>query len=120
MEMHHRSKYLARTKNGSLVFCRDCGMYQLTFGQFHLELDRSELQHFGAFLEELDPDYWEGNFCDMGLRRRIPIPTQQDNLCLVLDRPELEELKGLVFYRKGQGSISLIKVRDVDYDFIMN
>lgn len=120
MEMHHRSKYLARSKNGSLALCKDCGTYHLSFGQFHLALDLPQLQHFGVFLEELDVDIWDSNFHDMGQRRRISIPTQQDNLTLILDRSELEELKGLVFYRKCKGHAPLIKLRDVDYDFITN
>jgi hypothetical protein len=102
-----------------MVFCKDCGVFHLTFGQFYLELTENELYHFGVFLHDLDPDFWENKYCDCSMRRKIPIPTQQVNLYLMLNRTELEELKNLVFYKERKG-MHLINLEDVDYDFIIN
>ena len=103
-----------------LVFCKGCGLYHLTFGHFYLELTEKELYYLGAYLNEVDIDYWENKLCSCAMKRKIPIPTQQTNLCLLLNRTELEELKRLVFFRENDDRMDLIKVGDVDYDFIKN
>ena len=118
--MEHKTKYLNRTKNGSMVFCKDCGVFHLTFGNFYLELTEDELYHFGAFLQDLDAGYWENKYCGCTLKRKIPIPTQQTNLYLMLNRTELEELKRLVFFKERQKRMQLIQIEDVDYTFIKN
>jgi len=118
--MSHRPKTLNQTKNGLLVFCRSCGVYHLTFGHFYLELTQTELHYFGTYLRELDVDYWENKNCSCMMKRKIPIPTQQTNLCLLLSRTEVEELKTLLVAKETKDKIDLIKVRDIDYDFIKN
>ena len=118
--MEHKTKYLNQTKNGFLVFCKDCGVFHLTFGNFYLELTENELYHFCAFLQDLDAGYWENKYCGCTLKRKIPIPTQQINLYLMLNRTELEELKHLVFFKERQKGMQLIHIEDVDYNFIKN
>jgi len=120
MEKQHRSKLLAQSKNGTLAISGDCRTYHLGFGQFYLELTLAELQRFGVFLEELDVRPWEADLGGQGPKRRISIPTQQENLWLTLDRAELEEPKALIFYRKCRQPLSLIKARDLDYEFNRN
>lgn len=92
----------------------------MTFGQFLLELSPRELQSFAVYLEELDIDYWEDTRSPRDVKRRIPIPTQQANLCLMLNRNELYELKGLVFHRKTKKDIRLLNPREIDCDLIYN
>lgn len=118
--MSHKTKVLNQTKNGFLVSCSTCKLFHLTFGHFYLEFSRDELTHFGNFLVQIDPDYWDSKYCNCTMKRKIPIPTQQLNLYLLLNRTELEELKNLVFYKDNNEDIPLIRVEHVDYDFIKN
>lgn len=118
--MYHRSKTLNQTKNGLLVFCKSCGVYHLTFGHFYLELTKTELHYFGTYITELDVDYWENKCSSCTMKRKIPIPTQQTNLCLLLNRTEVEELKTLLATKGAKDKIDIIKVKDIDYDFIKN
>lgn len=118
--MCYKTEVLNQTKNGFLISCSSCRVYHLTFGHFYLELTERELDHFGAFIDEIDANYWDNKYCSCTMKRKIPIPTQQPNLCLMLNRTELEELKSLVFFNEKQKKMHLIQVEDVDYDFIKN
>lgn len=118
--MCHKTKKLSQTKNGSLLLCSTCNVYHLSFGHFYLELTKKELFNFGDFLDTIDVDYWNNKHLGCGMRRKIPIPTQQLNLYLMLNRTELEELKRLVFFKEKAMDMNLIQVRDVDYDFVAN
>ena len=100
--MCHKTKVLNQTKNGFLVLCSACRVYHLTFGRFYLELTEKELDYFGVFINEIDANYWDNNYWNYNMKRKIPIPTQQLNLYLMLNRTELEELKNLVFLRKSK------------------
>jgi len=73
--------------------------------------------NFYKFLKSLDLDYWEQHYGN-GTKRKIPIPTLQDNLYLMLTRAELEEIKGLMQYDRQ--SLSILSVDDIDYQFILN
>lgn len=115
--MSDTPQILNRTKHGSLIYCKDCELFHLSYGQFHLSFCKKELRHFYQFLNGLDLDYWEQHYGD-GTKRKIPIPTLQNNLYLMLTRAELEELKGLMCYNKR--SLPLLTVDDIDYQYILN
>lgn len=118
--MCHKAKVLNQTKNGYLVSCSSCMVYHLTFGHFYLELTEMEFAYFGAFIDKIDANYWDNKYSNNKLKRRIPIPTEQKNLYLMLNRTELEELKQLIFFNENEEKVDLIHVEDVDYDFIKN
>ncbi|MEM9650072.1 MAG: DUF6686 family protein [Bacteroidota bacterium] len=110
---------LKQTKNGFLLHCTCCETYHLTFGHFYLELNRKEMEHFKTYLEHLDPLYWENFYCSCSMKRKIPIPTLQLNLHIMLNRSELEELKGLLGI-SGASAQELIKAENVDYSYSKN
>lgn len=118
--MCYQTKVLNQTKNGFLMSCSECGMYHLTFGHFYLELTKKELYHFGIFLDDIDVSYWNTTYSSTTMRRKIPIPTQQKNLYLMLHPTELEELKRLVYFRDKEAYMPLIQLEDVDYVFVEN
>ncbi|HNQ27072.1 MAG TPA: hypothetical protein PKL92_04055 [Aquaticitalea sp.] len=115
--MSNEPQILNRTKYGSLVYCKSCAQFHLSYGQFHLSLCKKEFVNFYKFLKSLDLDYWEQHYGN-GTKRKIPIPTLQDNLYLMLTRAELEEIKGLMQYDRQ--SLSILSVDDIDYQFILN
>ncbi|WP_434036260.1 DUF6686 family protein [Formosa sp. 4Alg 33] len=117
--MCHKAKVLNQTKNGFLVSCESCMVYHLTFGHFYLELTEMEFAYFGAFIDKIDVNHWHNTNCDNKIKRKIPIPTEQPNLFLMLNPTELNELKRLVFF-KEQEPFQFISASDVDYDFIKN
>ncbi|AYN67662.1 hypothetical protein D1013_09925 [Euzebyella marina] len=118
--MKHKSCTLSQTNNGLLVYCEQCKLYHLTFGQFYLELTRKELYYFGRFLKELDSEYWNHKLCDSVLKRKIPIPTQQANLALIVNDEELAELKSLVFFKDTKSKIDLIDFNNSHFNFAKN
>jgi hypothetical protein len=72
---------------------------------------------FMTYLEEIDASYWESECYSLNLKRRLPIPTAQKNLILLIDRQELEELKHLVF---GANSNKLLSFYEIDYNISFN
>ena len=113
-------KILKQTKTGTINFCAECSMYKLNFGHFTLEFTENELNHFGIFLIEIDIDYWESQYCHCAMKRKIPIATLQQNLYLMLNKEELEELKSLVFFKEGAGTMELLPLEKIAYNLILN
>ncbi|MDY8135942.1 DUF6686 family protein [Aquimarina sp. 2201CG5-10] len=118
--MCHQIKLLNQTKNGSILHCDSCKLYHLIFGHFHLEFSRSELKNFMLFLKNINVPYWEYRYQSKLIKRKIPIPTLQKNLSLVLNQKELDEIKNLLFGISNLKNINYVNSEDIDYDFISN
>lgn len=111
---------LKRSKNGKISKCYSCETYHLNFGQFYLSLNLLELKRFISFINNIDPDYWS-NICNkFHLDRRIPIPTEQNNLCLMLNKEEFEELKYLINHKTNQQKSFILSISDIEYTLINN
>lgn len=119
--MCQERKVVSKTKNGSIILCGQCDIYHFTFGQFYLDFSESELKSFKTFLKSIDATYWEEFYSDCNIKRKIPIPTQQTNLYIMLNKFELEELKLLTSFNANKtNEITLLSLKDIDYDFIVN
>ena len=118
--MCHKINIVNQTKNGCLLKCTIHQIFYLDFGHFSFEFTEDELSEFGSFIFQIDAAYWENKNYNCLMKRKIPIPTLQQNLCLMINRAELEELKKLVFYKEKEKWISMLEVKDVDYTFILN
>ena len=118
--MSHHIKRLNKTKNGSFLHCDYCKVYHVLFGHFHFEFTVEELKYFRWFLKNINIDYWEKRYESDLIERKIPIPTLQQNLCLNLNREELNEIKRLLCIGKDIKDTSLVNFKDIDYDFISN
>ncbi|WP_431196327.1 DUF6686 family protein [Maribacter dokdonensis] len=112
------TEVLNQTSNGCLMICPECRIYHLTFGNFYLEFTENELTHFSVFLEKINVDYWESQFCNCTMKRKLAILSTQVNLSLLLNRTELEELKKLIYYKENKNT--LLKVVNIAYDFYKN
>ncbi|MEH6681781.1 MAG: DUF6686 family protein [Sediminicola sp.] len=118
--MCQKIQVLKQTKNGCLLKLKGFDSYQLTFTNFVYDFTVEELDQFCCFLKNLDLAYWDKRMCGCSMKRKIPIPTAQSNLILVLDLPELEELKSLVAFGGKSADFKLLKTKDINYNTFFN
>ena len=83
---------LKQTQNGMLIFLKGCGNYQLTFNNLNFSLTEEELIAFTNYLKRIDIDYWEKEYQNSIYKKKIPIPTLQNNFIILITRMELHEL----------------------------
>ncbi|MEM7085149.1 MAG: DUF6686 family protein [Bacteroidota bacterium] len=117
--MCHRIKTIAKNCNGKLSYCQGCKHYHLDFNNVSLQFNEKELKNFQKFLSEIDVDYWETKYGCHVMKRKIPIPTIQQNLVLMFNKEELASIKSLVFQKTVKYSDSL-SAFDIDYTLLLN
>lgn len=110
-------KILNRTSNGFLLFCPKNDMYQLTFNNVTFNLNSYEMLSFQSYLVKINVDFWEKEYENSIYEKKIPIPTLQSNLIILLNRKELNELLFLLDYEKYK---PLLKSVEIDYKLIFN
>ena len=70
-------------------------------------------------IDEVDADYWEDKYYGTNIKRKIPIPTFQDSLILIFNKPEFIALKDL--FQKNKKIIArMISFDEIEYDFNLN
>ncbi|WP_309508542.1 DUF6686 family protein [Flavobacterium channae] len=104
---------LKQTQNGMLVLLKGCGNYQLTFNNLNFSLTKEELDAFKRYLKQIDVDYWEKEYKHSIYQKKIPIPTLQNNLIILINRFELNELLFLMNTNESEESLTY-------YDFKNN
>ncbi len=117
--MCHNIKRLAKTKNGELSRCPGCKVFHLEFNNIYLEFNSKEFEKFKSYVNTIEITYWEDKYACVHFRRKIPIPTQQENLVLMFNRQEITELKLLLNPREN-GQIPFLRISDIDYNLIIN
>ena len=117
--MCHNIKTIAKVKSGELSMCKRCNVYHLSFNNLFFEFTTEELNSFKKYLFLLEIDYWEHKYDCSKIKRKIPIPSMQQNLFLMFNRQEIEELKSL-FYKQENNSFASLNVDDIDYTYILN
>ncbi len=95
-----------------LVMLNGCGNYQLTFNNLNFNLTPFELEHFTNYLTAIDCSFWESEYENSIYERKIPIPTLQNNLMLLLNRQEVNELIALISLKKSE---KLLQSKDINY-----
>lgn len=106
-----------QSENGMLVLLKGCGNYQLTFNNLNFNLTPSELEHLSKFLKTIDCKYWEKEYENSIYEKKIPIPTLQSNLMILLNRFEVSELIELLSFKKTE---KLLKSKDINYGLHWN
>ncbi|AKC20574.1 hypothetical protein IY39_07270 [Flavobacterium psychrophilum] len=76
-----------------------------------------ELESFKIYLSKIDVSYWEKEYENSIYEKKIPIPTLQTNLMLLIDRFELYELIDLLNLKQRNVYLS---VEDIKYTMILN
>ena len=110
-------KILNRTSNGFLLFCLKNNMYQLSFNNVTFNLNSYEMSSFQSYLDKININFWEKEYEDSIYEKKIPIPTLQSNLIILLNRKELNELQFLLDFKKSK---QLLKSVEIDYKLIYN
>jgi hypothetical protein len=110
-------KYLTKNKNGFLVYCGKSAAYQLSYKNLNFNLTSEELEGLVRYLKNIDCDYWEREYENSIYEKKIPIPTLQSNLIILLERYEVFELLILLDVKKPKEYLSL---SDIDYPIHLN
>lgn len=108
---------IRRTKNGALIRCKNTGEFQLLYKNLNISLNQREHKALLNYISNIDIDYWETEYKDYLHSKKIPIPTVQKNLILMLDRYEVFELIYLLNYRLQDFTLDVAKI---DYQIVYN
>jgi predicted methyltransferase len=93
-------------------------MYQLLFNNLNFNFTQEEFESFQRYMYTLEVEYWEQEFKYSIYNKRIPIPTIQSNLLILLNKAEVLELKRLI--EMHQSGHELIKASDINYQWQPN
>ncbi len=118
--MCHTIKTISQTKNGHLLKCNDCNIYTLMFHNLFFEFSTKEFENFKLYIRDIEVDYWKHKNSCTYFKRKIPIPTLQQNLVLLFNKSELEELKFLVLIYEKNNSQQILCVDEIDYTLYLN
>ena len=110
---------IRKNKFGELLYCKNCGIFHLSFSNILIELSERELRAFHMAVKEIDIDYWNNVPFNQTIKRKFPICTSQENLVLVFDFYELECLKELVMISNLKRK-DFISFSDIDYVISLN
>ncbi|SFD24560.1 DUF6686 family protein [Algibacter pectinivorans] len=113
-------KIISKVKSGELYLCRDCHVYHLEFNNIYLEFNAKEFKQFKNFILDLEIEYWEHKYASARVKRKIPIPSMQQNLVLMFNREEIKELKSLFTNTTNSTFTRDLKTKDIDYTLILN
>ncbi len=117
--MCHSLKKLSKGNSGELLICEQCNIYHLEFNNMYFEFNTEQFEHFKSYVLAVDCLYWECMYEKANFKRKIPIPSMQENLVLMFNRQEMAELKSLLRF-KGNKALTLLNVDDIDYRYIQN
>ncbi|NRD20435.1 hypothetical protein HNV08_10290 [Winogradskyella eckloniae] len=115
-------KVLSKVNSGELLFCEECELYHLAFNNLFFAINLEELKRLRYYVNNIDPEYWEQKYNSCSVRRKIPLPSTQENLVIMFSRQELMELRTLLNYDVFNGEIfnKFLNVDDIDYNLILN
>ncbi|NMH87398.1 DUF6686 family protein [Flavivirga algicola] len=113
-------KTISIVKSGELSICCQCYRYHLEFNNIYLEFNRKEFEQFKAYILGIEMDYWEHKHAFAKVKRKIPVPSMQQNLILMFKRQEILELQALLTHISKDIFLTLLKTKDIDYTLILN
>ncbi len=105
---------------GELHYCPAHQLYHLMFNNFHLMLDEEQYESLKTDVSEIDIKFWLDKFSDNLVKRKIPIPTHQENLILVFDIHEFIQLKSLFFNHQNHDDLMYLSTNQIEYQNIFN
>ncbi|MEC3906161.1 DUF6686 family protein [Tamlana sp. 2201CG12-4] len=118
--MCHNVKTLSKVKCGELSLCCQCSIYHLEFNNIYLEFNSNAFEQFKTYVLDIDMDYWECKYASSRIKRKIPIPSMQQNLVLVFIREEIRELQRLLSTSVTEVFNLYLNSNDIDYKLILN
>ena len=110
-------KILNRTNNGMLMFCPKNNFFQLSFNNLMFNLNSTELYALTSYLDNLEIDFWESEYKNSIYDRKIPIPTLQANLVILLNKSEVFEMHNLLDCTREE---KILRCYEIDYQLCYN
>jgi len=83
-------------------------------------LDEEQYESLKTDVSEIDIKFWLDKFSDNLVKRKIPIPTHQENLILVFDIHEFIQLKSLFFNHQNHDDLLYLSTNQIEYQNIFN
>ena len=111
---------IKQNKCGELHYCPAHKLYHLMFNNFHLMLDDEEYESLKTHLSEIQIKFWLDKFSNAHVKRKIPIPTHQENLILVFDIHEFIQLKSLFSNHQNHEDLQYLSTDQIEYQNIFN
>jgi hypothetical protein len=90
----------------------------MLFNNFHLILDQDQFYSLKNYIANIDVSYWEAQYECTSIKRKIPIPTCQENLILIFNKHEFDAFKRLFQHTSNRSKI--LSVEDIEYNHILN
>ncbi len=109
---------ISKNKYGEVYYCNDCNVHHVLFNNFHFILNKKQITALKKCINSIDIMYWESQFENTAIKRKIPIPTCQENLILIFDKIEFNAFKSLLFNKKN--SNRLLSLQEIEYNYILN
>ena len=103
-------EFLNTSLNGNLIQCTGSENFQLSYKNLTFSLTPLELESFKTYLSKIDASYWEKEYENSIYEKKIPIPTLQSNLIILIDRYELCELIILMNYKEKKEFLTFNQV----------
>lgn len=110
-------KVIRKSTNGILLFCEYSNKFQLSYKNILLDLSSYELLQFIKYLKKIDCHYWEQEYMNSIYEKKIPIPTTQKNLMLMMTVSEIEEILFLLDKFKHS---EFLNVDKIEYKLVLN
>lgn len=118
--MCNNIKTISKVKSGELSICYQCHTYHLEFNNIYFEFNLEEFEQFKMYILDIEIDYWEHRYASAKVKRKIPIPSLQQNLVLMFERQEIRELQILLTSTIKDVFRTYLNTDDIDYKFILN
>lgn len=109
---------IIKNKYGEIYHCNTCKTYHVLFTNFHFILNYKQINTLRQRIKDIDVTYWDLQFKNTTIKRKIPIPTCQNNLILIFDKIEFNAFKSLFFNTKNNEQ--LLSVEEIEYNYILN
>ncbi len=116
--MCQKLKTLSQNKQGALHYCNTCKIYHVLFNNFHFILNQKQVNALKNHIISIDIKYWESQFECTSIKRKIPVPTFQENLILIFDKQEFDAFKNL--FTNQSNTSKILTAGDIEYNFILN
>ena len=114
--MCDKIKTISKTNDGELQRCSSCNSYILTYKNLFFEFAPNEFRNFKKYISKVEVNYCEVNDYTT-TKKKVFIPTEQENLILMFSRIEIENLRKLLnINNKNQ----ILNSKDIDLELVYN
>lgn len=107
-----------KTKNGQIFKCNHCKAIHIEYKNLNFNFNNKQFDNFIKAIESIDGEKYEQLNEHSPFDRKIVVPTQQQNLNILLTGKELVELKLLL--KKKDDNYYVIMASDMTFNCFKN